>query len=331
LAARVRQLDDPRLTPQAVEDIRAALPQAIVSINAKLAAEAFRDGDTDFGLTMLDHADEVGFPKNVTDAMYEQVAEPAVAEIRRECRRIVDTVSADRGTALDAIEKLLTATERPLSVVDLLFQPGHVVRDGLHDEVALATLGAAATGYGEGINPRQAAPLVERAIELAATDAVRERLRDNLDTVERDLTATMCWFCGEEAAEEDMAAEVSMYGDVNRRASYNGVEVTWQRGTAKIPRCRDCAEQTSTARGKGILFVTAAVILGVLGLIVSIASPLHWWGILGTAVVVVALLQRRSSATAQVSRELERIGEFPVVRDKLKQGWGFGERPPGTT
>jgi hypothetical protein len=216
-------------------------------------------------------------------------------------------------------------------VVDLLFQPGHVVRDGLHDEVALATLGAAATGYGEGINPRQAAPLVERAIELAATEAVRERLRDNLDTVERDLTATLCWFCEEEEGESDVVAEVSMYGGVQRRATYNGVEVTWQRGTATIPRCRACAERTSTARGKGILFATGAVILGVLGLIVSIASPLHWWGILATAAVVITLLQRRSAAMAHVSEEHTRICQFPIVREKLLHGWGFGDRPPGTT
>lgn len=173
--------------------------------------------------------------------------------------------------------------------------------------------------------------MVERAIELAATDAVRERLRDNLDTVERDITATTCWFCEVEEGDEDVAAEVSMYGNVNRRPTYNGVEVTWQKGTATIPRCRDCAEKTSTARGKGILYLTGAVVLGMLGLIVSAVSPLHWWGVLGTAVVVVALLQRQSAATAPVGEERARIGEFPVVLDRLRQGWGYGERPPGTT
>jgi hypothetical protein len=331
LGARVRQLNDPRLTPQMVDDIRAALPRAVASINATLAADAIRDKEVERGLAMLDHVEESGFPKPIVDGVYERVAEPAVSQIRRECRRVVTSVQSEPATTVKSIRKLLRVTEDPLKVVDLLYQPGHVLRDGVHDEVALTVLGAAATGYGRSIKAKQAKPLIERAVEVAATAAVKERLRENLDTVEQDLMASMCWFCQERPGARDHSFDVPMYGNVQHQVTYQGTQITWQRGVASIPRCAECAERLASAKaGSGFLGFLMFVAI-VTGLVVAFASPLGWWAVLIAAVVVVALAGRRGAKVALVRAEQERMTEFPMVQEQLSEGWRFGERPPGTS
>lgn len=331
LGARVRQLDDPRLTSEVVDDVRAALPRAIASINATLAADALRDGDSERGLAMLDHVEESSFPKHVIEGVYERVADPVVAQIRRECRRVVTAVQADSAKTVKAIRTLLAATEQPLSVVDLLFQPGHVVRDGVHDEVALTVLGAAATGYGRSVKAKQAGRLLERAIEIAATPAVKERLGENLDTVEQDLMSSMCWFCQERPGARAHKYDVAMYGNVGQETTFRGVQITWQRGVASVPRCGECAATAERAVSYASRITTATVLLGFVGLIVTVGRGMSLaWG-LATAAVVVGLLLWRGRNREVVVAEQERLAEYPLVQAQLAQGWSFGDRPPGTT
>jgi hypothetical protein len=330
LAVRVRQLDDPRLTPRMTDDIRAALPRAIASVNATLAADALRDGDPDRGLALLDHVEESGFPPEVIDGVYERVADPVAAQIRRECQRVATTVQSQPERTVKAIRKLLAQTRQPLSVVDLLFQPGHVLRDGLHDEVALTVLGAAATGYGRTIKAKQAGPLLEHAVEVAATPAVKERLGENLETVEQDLMSSRCWFCQERPGVRTHRYDVAMYGDVRREWTFGGTNITWQRGVASIPRCAGCAEATAEAASYASGLVVGAILTGLLGLIVTLGTRMNPWVGFITVAAVVALLALSVKNRLMLRREQARVREYPLVRNQLMQGWEFGDRPPGT-
>jgi hypothetical protein len=329
LADRVRQLDDPRLTPQSANELRVALPGALLSINAAIATQRIDAGSDKQALEQLGHIQRSGFPAAEIELARNAIAEPLVETVRRECRRVVDAVEADREVAARVGGELLQRSERPLAVLDTLLPEEHPLRDGAHDEVALTVLTLTLVGHGKSIDDRAAQTLLERAADVAATEPAVDRIEENLDVLESNVMWSTCWYCGKQAVNGDDANTVAMWGDVSRRPTYGGTEMTWKTGSVKVPRCPECRSGTARMTGARTLLKWAVGLLFALALLLLCFSASHWKAALVPAALALVPIVLLGVTGGSAGAELRRTREFPAVAEQLRQGWIIGPGPQG--
>jgi hypothetical protein len=96
-----------------------------------------------------------------------------------------------------------------------------------------------------------AGELLERALTLAATAAVRYRLEENIAAVRSNLRYGTCWFCGENPAHEQSAYDLKMHGQVER--TYG--RIRWKTLTIEVKGRSRLPDRCNTGRfdGEGAL------------------------------------------------------------------------------
>ena len=177
LQERVRQLNDPRLTATAPAALRRALPAALLSVNAALAGEAVTARTRRRQLRIIRGSE---FPAAAIDAALTRVAEPAAARLRAASHRAVDAARAAPADAAATARAFLDEAETLLDVLDDVRDPGDAVRDGAHDQTALAVLDCVFSSYHETQDSTTARELLRHAEQIAVTTPTLTRLRDNL-------------------------------------------------------------------------------------------------------------------------------------------------------
>ena len=110
-----------------------------------------------------------------------------------------------------------------------------------------------------------------------------------------------------------------MFGGVNRTPTWQGTQITWRHGTSKVPRCASCR----AVHGKKGFAIGFAILGGVIG---TGILPL-----IGTAIgagIGYAIGKQIDKARCPkgVKPESAKV-EFPSVKELLRQGWQFGEKP----
>ena len=323
---RVRELADPRLTADTTTRLRKALPGALLSVNARLAVEALDAGRGDLIETHVRFITGSGMPTDAVDRALAAVAEPMLVRIRRDCRRVLDAVDTDLAEVPALVTAMLAGTARPLWVLDRVYQPGVATRDGAHDDVALTALGGLIAAQRELADDRVTHELLSRAMEVAATEPAVNRIRENLDVVGQNLQWSTCWFCSSPAPDVAHAHEAKMFGDVRRERIYNGTRVTWKSGSVKIPRCLDCARQHASNSKYAGLFTAAIVLMVLLG-VVLLCTPVGWVGSLVCLAAAIALRVAGRPFYKPKSVVTTRILQFPIVVERVREGWQLGEKP----
>jgi hypothetical protein len=326
LDQRVRELADPRLTAETTDRLRRALPAALLSINAALAVKALDAGRGDLIETHVRLITGSGMPSDAVDRALAAVAEPMLVRIRRDCRRVLDAVDTDLSQVPAMVNAMLAETARPLWVLDLLYGPGVATRDGAHDDVALTALGGLIAAQRELHDDRMTHTLLTKAKEVAATPPAVNRIRENLEVVGQNLQWSTCWFCTEPAPDIAHAYEAKMFGDVHRERIYNGTRVTWKSGSVKIPRCASCAKQHGSTSAYAALFTTGIVLMAILG-VVLMCVGVGWPGLVVCLVAAVALWLAGRPFYKPRSQMTKRILQFPVVVERVREGWQLGEKP----
>ncbi|MGI5163421.1 hypothetical protein ACQEU3_03605 [Spirillospora sp. CA-253888] len=338
LEGRAHRLNDPRLRLDTASRFRAELPAALLSLTARLAAAALRDGRRTVAVRLLQGLRPLlraqqgsALPPDLFEDALRRLLEPEAARIRAlgdtaEQRARSEPESADR-----VADRLLADTAAPLELLEAALEPGHPApagaRDGIADQV-LNCMIAYANRTGDWDTAER---LTERAREVAATGATRSRVEENLEIVKGNLVYGRCWFCRERPPSEAHTFKRNMFGNVQHQPAgygYGATRVTWQHGTVEVPRCAECRKShlyrshiPAGARG-GLLAVlgTAALFLLLGGGPVFLA-----WLAAAAAVVVLLVPAQFGLPPAQK----EHMQEFPVVKERLAEGWQFGERPPG--
>jgi hypothetical protein len=326
LDTRVAQLADPRLAAHATGDLRRALPAALLGINAALAVQALTDQADDRARRQLRLIRESGPPSPAIEQALAAVAEPMVARVRRECKRVTDAVDADPRAAVVATGDLIQQTIRPLRVLDSLYPAGHPVRDGAHDEVALRLLTCSVVAHRETSDDRAAQEVLRHAQQIAATAPAVARVRENVEIIDQNLLWGSCWFCGAQAGERSDAYVAKMYGDVNRERVYNGTRTTWKTGSVNIPRCPACRQRRASESSRHGLTIFGIVAFAILA-VVLLCTPLRWYGALVSAALAIGVGIAGRGVMRAASAERTRVVQFPAVADQLGKGWHLGEKP----
>lgn len=398
LTARIRELDDPRLTTGVARRMRASLPRALLMINAQLAVRAAERGDEaeakrhveimqKWGERAAESARKPGAleprpcpacgrmakPDVVSGALWcswcgkevgsqegavgsppagalapivDEALRRAVASLRERietmCKAAEPEADADPEHADKVTRRLLKQAGAVLAVVDRVLPPGNLIREAMHDEVALKALACQIPFANKTNQWKESLALLKMIQPLAASETARARIDDNIRTVkgniEYDDLYGRCWFCSKNRATDKAEVEIKLCGEVRRTPFYEygrfGERIQWRTATLKIPRCAGCKEvhgkkNSAMGLGGGIGFV--------LGMGSCIAGASNDNG--GMVLLGIFLFFAGLAIGALVSKRLTPEGvhdeayknEFTRVKELIKQGWTVGEKPPGVT
>ncbi len=330
LAIRVAQIDDPRLNRSAVEQIRAGIQETLLSINTRLATKAAEDGDT-AGLGLhVRLVSESGFSESAVDSTLRKAIEPVREKLNVICTTAEKKSDENIGQTEQTIESMFDQAKKPLAVIDSIFKPGHPVRETAHDQVAQKAL-LCLIGYVNKTNNYDGMiRLTKVALDIAEGADARKSITDNIEMAEKNREFGMCFFCKKNPSADEADKEVKLYGNVRHvPVGYNRVQVQWNTSTIKVPRCKECkrAHQMS-----GLYMIGGIIFAGIpVGLITLAASAGN-----GCCCIIAGLpagLVAGYLLTVFVNSRAGRKGEseyseFPPIKEKLSQGFKYGEKPP---
>ncbi|MGO4884399.1 MAG: hypothetical protein ACLP59_26795 [Bryobacteraceae bacterium] len=260
LTARIRDLDDPRLTTGTARRMRQSLPVALLSINAQLAVRAAEAGNPGEAQRHLNVMQASGLGDAATRDALARAVEAIRERIKTYCQTAERKSTADNAHADEPGRQLLAQATPLLAVLDCILPANHPSRDGAHDEVALRVLQCAIDFGNKTEKYRVAVALEEAALPLAVSGSAKERIRMNLQVYRDNISYVECFFCGKSDGADSAAVEVKMHGNVKRTPQYGRVLVTWNTRTIKVPRCASC----QAAHRRKSNWTTAAVFAGIL-------------------------------------------------------------------
>ena len=325
---RIRELDDPRLTAGTVRRIREGLPVALLSINAQLAVEAAEMDDlTDMGYHLV-LMRQSGFDNTIVG----EAIHRAVVPIRDGLKAMCTHAREETGNVPERDHKVATDLMNYASLLlknlDLLLPEGDAIREAVHDEVALQVRSCLISYINETGNWRSALTLAKKALVIAASPSVQQKIQDDVDTMDSNLEYATCWFCGTAPADEGSTVQVMMHGSVQRNRKWSGTEVQWQRLPVPVPRCRACKSAHEQRRNLGC---GGAIVGLILAILLGIASSNILVGLIIFAVswvggYVTSLLTFPKGIKAESHKN-----EFRTVKELQSQGWKIGEKPEGVS
>jgi hypothetical protein len=340
LTSRIREMSDPRLTPATARQMRAALPSVLLSISAQLALRASGEGRT------LDAAGHVslmldsGFGAEAADRVLRQHAEPVLAELRSMCSEAVRSAdNPPRGA--EAARRLLDQAKPLIGNLGLFLLKDHPLLQGIKDEVASTALRCTVRYVNETDDLQGGLEVLNLALPVAATDAARNRIRENLDTAHtmiaraeehrrQVLLYNTCWFDKTNPATAADAYPQQMYGDVNRiRISSQTTRVTWRGQTVNVPRCAACRKAHATRRRKTRVTGWSAFFGSVILCVVFFAVGLIPLGVIFifVSIFLLPVAAGLSGTTGIAARERKTLRDFEPVKALLAAGWQLGAKP----
>ncbi|HEY5855655.1 MAG TPA: hypothetical protein VIW24_16815 [Aldersonia sp.] len=201
LLSRARHIDDRRLGPETIAELRRAMPDALLGMHASLIVRGAERGDTaavDVHIEVLDRfAREVTRYRGAfTAATIDDARRSAARELAARLTAITDD---EVETAVDqprqgstAANRMLDRANLSLCALDRLRAPGDPVRDGAHDRLVQAAVVCDARHYNETGDLAASETLFARVGPIAATEASRKALNDARVTVAE---ARIGWLC----------------------------------------------------------------------------------------------------------------------------------------
>jgi hypothetical protein len=195
LTARLRELEDPRLTAGMARRIRTALPSALLSICGQLVLLAVQYGRKDAALRLVETIKKSGFSDNAIREGLELAIEPVRKRIKAMCKGAEISAENDPVHADHACEQLLSDTKPLLEGLDCLLAAGHPTRDVAHDEVADRTLRCQVTFANKTNDWNRSVTLLQQALALACSESVRKKLQEQLEVVQKHVK-TLDDYCG---------------------------------------------------------------------------------------------------------------------------------------
>jgi hypothetical protein len=329
LEARIRELADPRLDPATARRTRQALPSALLSISGGLAVRAYRDGRGSDAAAHVALMRASGFEAGTVADVLRRSVEPDTARVRSAGETTEQSVNAEPAKGSELTLRFLDQAEQLLGLLKVTLAPDDAVQRGVRDEIAVRVL-RCIVGYGNETDDwLTTRTTLERALPVAVSKSLRDRIEQNLETVHANLVYGMCWFCEDGRADTASVCPVRMYGNVTRTHTgvYGGqIRTSWQKLTVSVPRCATCksAHGLRWMPGVGVngnallivlaflLLVLGATVLAIIVAIAEVAAVAGWW---------------RAKPQGQRKR-FTAFKEFPPVQEHLTNGWHFGDKPP---
>jgi hypothetical protein len=188
VAARVKQLDDPRLTTGFVRRMRATLPHALDKINAELAVRYAESGRADLAQVHVQFMRETNQGLDNFEETAELVLAPATVRLKQQIQRAQQRANKSITDALNAALELLDHARQAFALFDLFFAEKSEVRNELSDEVA-ALCNRLPVDYHKATGDNEACiDLLRLALPFATSTETQQQILENIATLTGNLT-----------------------------------------------------------------------------------------------------------------------------------------------
>lgn len=344
LAARIRELNDPRLTTDIAQQLRRTLPVALLRINVQLALRAVEQKALAEVERQRRLIEQSGFPAEDVAEAIRLGMQPLREQIKAACGAAEKESEAEPQTAHTTSRRLLEQARPLLVAIDNLLPTDYQARDDVRDEVAQSAF-KCQTLYGNTTKDwKGLQELFELTRPYATSETLREKIAEGLGIVKGNIEyqdSGKCWFCKEEEGVSGWYCEVPMHGNVTRTWVGTGTRVQWQTLNVQVPRCQRCYlthQRDSKFRGRGALLGLLAsiliLVLTYLG-ISDVANVFDGVICMGSLFLLIAPIIVGYS----IAGALSKISSPPVVQPlniktshpsvvKLRgQGWSLGAKP----
>ena len=188
LTARVRELDDPRLTTGLVRRLRASLPSAMVRMLVKMAVAAARAGRTEDALRYLSYLRSTGLSQGLQQNLFDAELSALTDSIVDTCSGVAAAAKSDPVKAHQVATTLLDNVAPRLSVLRAAVDSTHHFRQVAGDAVANAVLGAVRVYGREQGSWSDCLDLLAKALSFAESAQLRSVIEGDVRTVS-DLNA----------------------------------------------------------------------------------------------------------------------------------------------
>ena len=334
VTAKIREAKDPRLTTGTAHRRRQSLPEELLMVNARLALEAAEKGRSQDAQKHITIMQKSQFEQSLVYEVLRKVVHDIRQRIKMRCVELSAKADKDHSKADNVATELLKETAPLLSVIDLLLPKEDVARVNAHDEVATAAMQCQILHGNKTADWKTSLDILQEALRLVGSESVLSRIRKNIEIVTINMKVNLCFFCERNQADNDSVIEVGMHGEVQKiPTGYNSYRITWRHGKIKVPRCAECKRNhertTNWTAGIGSL---GGIIGGIVGLAISAATDnfffLFLFAAIGATAGGIFGHHRAHSQAAGEYKPLSKQNEYSVIKDRLSEGWAFGEEPP---
>ncbi len=180
VSARIKQLDDPRLTTGFVRRMRATLPQALDKINAQLAVRYLENGRMELARLHVQFMRETNQGLDNMEKTAELVLAPASIRLKEHIQRARQHADENPLGAPNAARELLEHAHRSLVAFDLFHGEGEHRQKDVFSDVAEAAMICAIAHQRKTSDSEIFVTLLEQALPFAMSTDVQQRIQKNL-------------------------------------------------------------------------------------------------------------------------------------------------------
>jgi len=366
LAARIRMLNDPRLTTGSTHRIQNSLPKALLLINARLALQAAEKGKKQDVQRHIMLMQKSGFDQ----VLVNEALRDAVSNIRQRIKVICDPAESKANKNPEQADKIarrmLKDVKFLLSIIDQLLPEGDLTRGVVHDEIAIKALQCQTVYVSKTEDWKRFLEGLESILPLASSKTILSRIEDNIEIAKKLIKVKMCFFCERNMGDDSAVIKVAMHGNIQKQhTGYNQIRTTWQHCEIRVPRCSECkSNHAKILRWKIIMGLTGffipplPLVVGGVSVGMSVGQKINgfkanlWKTLMGIFGAIIALLLGilvsffmpflllggvflgvyvgRKIGESKVKYEIKPTGnknKYFLVQERKAQGWSFGSRP----
>lgn len=193
LAARIDELDDPRLSSRTASQIRSSVCSAILQIDLSLAIAAAEGGEFARTGTYLRIARESGFDIDVIRHRTEQALTHVRSAIHSLCENAESKLSSNVEQTPFVLRQLVADVKPKLELLNYSVGAGSRLRDSAHDEVA-STARNVLIAFGNKTEDWFTCQQIFTLIRpFAVSESLRKQIVDDLHTVEGNTAWKRVW------------------------------------------------------------------------------------------------------------------------------------------
>jgi hypothetical protein len=252
-------------------------------------------------------------------------------------RKINDTKSKRKNNAESAVKfghELYNDTRTSIEQLKIMLGDTHLKFASVTDKIANEMLLCSIDFFNYSQNKKldnnyhdKALTLAKLAQGISVGAAIKEKIKENMQTMEEMKSYHLCHYCGREIAYSDSAYKKIMYKETNRSSSWDGRSrrVEFQQMKVIIPRCRKCKKIHTISK---CLFHVPIILFSVIGLGLGLTTWGYWFGCLlgGGALgwITGKALSHIYNIYKEVTENIKRnskFTEFEPVREMFYSGW----------
>jgi len=336
LTKRVLDFKDPRLTGEVVQRFRTTLPLSLLLISASLAMKAAESGKLLDAKRHVQFMTYFGFDSEIIEKVLNIVIAPireriklAYAYLKKESQDSAGNFKAVASSSVQQISQML-------KLIETLLPSGSMVRIAINDEAATKLMETIIGYCNKTSDWRTSKQLLDIIICWEISEAVKQKIKNNLDIIVTNIEIGTCWFCKKNPPSKDGDISIKMYGNVKRTPDYftGKVLVEWQYNTFTVPRCSSCKKAHKSIIGSIWLGILSGAAIGVIIIILarnlsdfsSGAATFFIFTIFATMGGILGNVIAKKKKLKGVLPESKK-SEFPLIKKKLNEGWVFGDKP----